>query len=475
MSQRQRPAKGHSIEYVLVLYGIPIKVTTESWQPVKDLYRKLLRMQPDEMQVDPGAVNIHPPSGGHQFPSASCSFRQEKVCKKLFKWLAGNFWHGSQLTAWLYVYEHEEGKLLSNNGVTSFCQPIDLETISPIKESFLLRVPVIAPSVTPPIANMLDYHNQRGRYSGNSLTIPHSYNSSSVIYVAPTSPAMPSAYDSNSSTRAYGQIPGPLTLTALSGQSMGTQQSLQQYAYQMSRNHRPSQNGPVWSPYVLSPASSMVYTTPSIATATTHAGYSTAPATAYPVAYGMSSPTATITSYPGYHANPDGTLVNTTQGAVSVDESRAVLVRNINHRADLEDIKAHFSRAGVIQHCDIGISRKDRRKCTAKIVFSDAQAAKAAAHRFNGTEFFGRLISTEVAKDDSPAERNRTVSEASLTELVPISPRARGGSGPLIVDGSEEDPIYEAAQPQASKKKGKSKETDQESVAKSVGMLRLGE
>ena len=103
MSQRRRPAKGLAVEYVLVLYGvgpydfchremmvsnhslqIPIKITTESWQPVKDLYRKLLRMQPDEMQVDPGAVNIHPPSEGYQFPSASCSFRQEKVCKKLF-------------------------------------------------------------------------------------------------------------------------------------------------------------------------------------------------------------------------------------------------------------------------------------------------------------------------------------------------------------------------------------------------------
>ena len=103
MSQRQRSTKGLAVEYVLVLYGvslselchceirmsnyalqIPIKITTESWQPVKDLYRKLLRMQPDEMQVDPGAVNIHPPSGGYQFPSASCSFRQEKVCKKLF-------------------------------------------------------------------------------------------------------------------------------------------------------------------------------------------------------------------------------------------------------------------------------------------------------------------------------------------------------------------------------------------------------
>ena len=454
---------------------IPIKISTESWQPVKDLYRKLLRMQPDEMQVDPGAVNIHPPSGGYQFPSASCSFRQEKVCKKLFsssyfsvfrqkgltrilEWLAGNFWHGSQLTAWLYIYEHGEGKLLSDNGVTSFSQPINLESISPIKESFLLRVPVLAPPMTLPVATMLDYQQQSGRYPGNQPALSHSYNSSDVIYAAPISLTTPSLYDSSSSAAAYGQSSGPLALTAVSDQSMGTQQRLQQYAYQMSRNHRPSQNGPVWSPYVLSSASSLVYTTTAIATATSYVDYPTAPVTAYPVAYGISGLPATMTPYLGYHENPDGTLVNTTQGAVPVDESRAVLVRNINHRADPEDVKAYFSSVGVIEHCDIGISRKDRRKCTAKIVFSNAREAKAAANRFNGTEFFGRLISAEVAKDDSPAERSRTVSEASLTELVPISPRARGGSGPLIVDGSEEDTVYEASQPRASRKKGNSKD-----------------
>ncbi|MCJ1438769.1 hypothetical protein MMC27_008159 [Xylographa pallens] len=415
-------------------------------------------MRPDEMQVDPGAVNIHPPSGGYQFPSASCSFRQEKVCKKLFKWLAGNFWHGSKLTAWLYVYDHGEGKLLSDSGFTGFSQPINLESISPIKESFLLRIPVLAAPMTLPVATMLDYQQQSGRYSGNQPALSHSYNSSNVIYATPISPTMPSAYDSSSSAAAYGQSSGPLALTAVSDQSMGTQQRLQQYAYQMSRNHRPSQNGPVWSPYVLSAASSLVYTTTAIATATSHVDYPTAPVTAYPVAYGMSGPPVTMTPYLGYHENPDGTLVNTTQGAVPVDESRAVLVRNINHRADPEDVKAYFSSVGVIEHCDIGISRKDRRKCTAKVVFSNAQEAKAAANRFNGTEFFGRLISTEVAKDDSPAERSRTVSEASLTELIPISPRTRGGSGPLIVNGSEEDTVYEASQPRASREKGKDKD-----------------
>ncbi|MCJ1389280.1 hypothetical protein MMC18_002136 [Xylographa bjoerkii] len=454
MSQRQRSAKGPSIEYVLVLYGIPIKITTESWQPVKDLYRKLLRMQPDEMQVDPGAVNIHPPS----------------------EWLAGNFWHGSQLTAWLYVYEHGEGKLLSDNGVTSFSQPINLESISPIKELFLLRLPVMAPPMTPPpmpspVATMLGCQDQSGRYSGNQPAISHSYNSSSVMYVVPMSPAMPSAYGSSNSVAAYGQMPGPSTMTAVAGQSMGAQQKLQHYAYQMSRNHRPSQNGPVWSPYVLSPASSAVYTTPAIVTATTHVGYSTAPATTYPIVYGISGLPAATTPYPGYHANPDGTLVNTTQGAVPVNESRAVLVRNINHRADPEDVKVHFSSAGVIQHCDIGISRKDRRKCTAKIVFSNAQEAKAAVNRFNGTGFFGRLISTEVAKDDSPGERSRTVSEASLTEPVPTSPQGRGGSGPLIVDGSEEDSVYEVTQPQGSRKKGKAKENGKSSGQHSRRML----
>ena len=309
--------------------------------------------------------------------------------------------------------------------------------------------------MTLPVATMLDYQNQSNRHSGNQPTISHPYNSSNVIYVAPMNPTMAATYGNSSSAVAYGQSCGPLTLP---GQTMGTQQRLQQYAYQMSRNHRPSQNGPVWSPYVLSPTSSVVYTTTAIATATSHVGYATAPITAYPVAYGMSGMTANVTPYLGYHENPDGTLVNTTQGAVPVDESRAILVRNINHRATPDDVKAYFSAIGVISHCEIGISRKDRRKCTAKIVFSNAQEAKAAANRFNGTEFFGRLISTEVAKDDSPAERSRTVSEASLTELVPVSPRARGGSGPLIVDGSEEDAVYEASQPKASRKKGKGRE-----------------
>ena len=335
---------------------------------------------------------------------------------------------------------------------------MNLESISPIKESFLLRVPVLAPPMTLPVATLLAYQNQNSRYSGDQPAVSHSYNSSNIIYAAPVRPTVPGAYGSSGSAAAYGQSSGPLTLTVMPGQSMGAQQRLQQYADQMSRNHRPGQNGPVWSPYVLSPASSVVYTTTAIATATSHVGYPTSPVTAYPVAYGMSGLTTTMTPYLGYHENPDGTLVNTTQGAVSVDESRAVLVRNINHRADPEDVKAYFSPVGVIEQCDIGISRKDRRKCTAKIVFSNAQEAKAAAHQFNGTEFFGRLISTEVAKDDSPAERSRTVSEASLTEMVPISPRARGGSGPLIVDGSEEDVVHEAAQPRASRKKGNGKD-----------------
>ena len=305
---------------------------------------------------------------------------------------------------------------------------------------------------------MLEYPGQGARYPSNQHNVQHSYNSSNVVFVAPMSPTMSSAFGGTNPAAAYGQLPSPLSMTAVSGQTMGAQQKLQQYAYQMLRNHRPSQNGPVWSPFVLSPANSVIYTDSGITTGTSHVGYPTAPVTAYPIAYNMPSITTTTTLYPGYHANPDGTLVNTTQGAVSVDESRAVLVRNINHRASPEDVKAHFSSTGVIQNCDISISRKDRRKCTAKIVFSTAKEAKTAASHFNSTEFFGRLISTEVAKDDSSTEHCRTASEASLTELVPISPRARGVSGPLIVDGSEEDSVHEVALPPTSTKKGKSKE-----------------
>ncbi|MCJ1286090.1 hypothetical protein MMC26_005433 [Xylographa opegraphella] len=462
MSQRQPSAKGVAVEYVLVLYGvslneprhllpmmsihsvqIPITITTKSWQPVKDLYRKLLRMKPDEMQVDLGAVNLHLPSGEHQFPSASYSFREEKVCQKLFKWLAGNFWHGSQLTAWLFVCEHGESKLLSDMSVTSFSQPINLESISPIKESLLLRIPVLAPPMNLPVTTMLDYQNQNDRYSGNLPARLHSYNSSN-----PT-------YSTGSSATAYGQSSGLSILTAVSGQSLAIQQRLQ-HAHRMSRNHRPGQNGPVWSPYVHSPTSAVVYTTTAIAKTTIHMNYPPASVATYPVTYGISGSTAIMTPYHDYHENPDRTLVNTIQGAVPVGESRAILVRNINHRASAEDVKAYFSSVGVIAHCEIGFGWKDKRKCTAKIVFSNAQEAIAAANRFNGVVFFGRLISTEVAKDDSTAERSRAASEALLSEIVPISPRVRCSSGPLIVDGSEEV-LYKASQPRASGKKGKGK------------------
>ena len=203
-------------------------------------------------------------------------------------------------------------------------------------------------------------------------------------------------------------------------------------------NHVPGQNGEVF--HAISATSSTTWANPSLTTAVPYNRYDTPLLQANPTAYTMPVGFMDTTPAHPYHANPDGILVNTTQGVIQVNGSRAVLVRNLNHRASPEDIRMHFSAVGLLQHCDISTSRKDKRKCTVRLTFSTAQEAKEAVKRFNNTSFIGRNISLEVAKDDS-IHGNRRTNEA-LAILTGTT--ANSGQGPVIVNGNDEDLLQEA-------------------------------
>ncbi|MCJ1409148.1 hypothetical protein MMC19_003226 [Ptychographa xylographoides] len=240
-------------------------------------------------------------------------------------------------------------------------------------------------------------------------------------------------------TYQLGHAPPPLRNTRHDVFMINEQ--LQQFAYQAFQCHRPSLNGPMSPSYM--PMSPVVWTAPLMATATPHSGYLPARATGYHMALGTPTTSSDPTTPFAYHANPNGSLVNTTQGTVHIDESRAVLIRNLNYRASLEDVRHFFSSAGRIEHCDIGASQKERKKCTARLRFVTAQEAKAAVAIFGSAKFMGRVITAEIAKDDSTIESGALGSNLASTELASIPPKARSGSGPLIIDGSNEIPTDE--------------------------------
>ena len=216
-------------------------------------------------------------------------------------------------------------------------------------------------------------------------------------------------------------------------------QILQQYALQAFMNHVPGQNGEVFR--AISATGSTTWTAPPLTAVVPYNRYNTPILQANPIAYTMPVGFGNTAPPHSYHANPDGTLVNTTQGVIQVNESRAILVRNLHHRASPEDVRTHFSSVGLIQHCDISTSRRDKRKCTVRLTYSTAQEAKEAVKRFNSTSFMGRDISVEVAKDDS-VDSIRTTNEAAVT---PTGTRANSGQGPVIVNGTDEDPLQEAS------------------------------
>lgn len=181
--------------------------------------------------------------------------------------------------------------------------------------------------------------------------------------------------------------------------------------------------------------------------------------------YDMSIASPTAMPSHSYHYNPDGTLVNTTQGVIPVNKSRAVMIRSLNHRASPEDVREYFSSAGTIEHCDIRASRDEKKKCTATLAYKTAEEANAAVRRFDGTNFMGRRISAEVAKDDSAVDSSswraisdvvvRRTSEATAAYSVP---RPTSKQGPLIVNGSDDNPLHEEATSSSKTDKGKGKE-----------------
>ena len=296
--------------------------------------------------------------------------------------------------------------------------------------------------------------------SRHSSSISNGYHSRS------SSISTSSMYESANSVIDYMQAPVVQSPLLANGQLNHpnlalAQHNVAQCAYPVFRTDRSSQIGQVCSPFA--DYNLVIGTAPPTATSASHGAYNVATVPRYTATYSMPvASTSAVLNY-SYHANPDGTLVNTTQGVIPVSESRAVVIRNLNHRASPEDVRVHFRSAGIIEHCDIGAPRNDKKKCTATITFRSAEEAKAAVRRFNGTKFMGRPISAEIAKDDSATDRCKAVSDVAVTRTEELTvprtvSRRKLRQGPLIVNGSDEDSVYEPATSSSQKSRGKGKE-----------------
>jgi hypothetical protein len=353
-------------------------------------------------------------------------------------------WYGSRLTVRLCKGD----KVLCQSVITPTDQPRRLELISPIKESMLLHQPQ-QPPIVPPMPLQI---------AGNSPP----YEVSSTVASFISSPIVPNAVHSPLSSVATTILySGTTRVTTAETQGMilanQAQNSMspmmtppvpQQYAFQTFQNHSFAGYSETQLPVTSSDTLQRI-AHPITANDPYGGGYGLISTSTYPVSYNYPPP-PTQPRYP-YHANPDGTLVNTTQGTVSMSESRAIVVRNLNFQATTEQIRAHFSSAGAVDVPDLATNRKEKKKCTRKITYDTAASARAAVAQFNGTDFQGRIISVEIAKDDSAIESNLGDSEQSLPEIASLSlgksspiqgpSESKARSGPLIVNGSDEDMI----------------------------------
>ena len=348
--------------------------------------------------------------------------------------LAGNSWYGSCLTVSLF---HGEHGLVAIRNQSTFPQPLQMESVSPIIDKSLIRSSNVVPRTMMP-------------------TLPHSQ------LLSPRSPQMPTPtvtthhahrlsnngpdmLDSFSRHRS-GSVQSQLkqfarsakttptsAVVALVGQYAGISiEQLQDQACQIARLYQPSQDGQVWMNHTL--AYSSLWTTSMITPSVTAFSSLQSPTVMpYPVTYPRLASFASHPPQPhAYHTNPNGTVVNTSWGAIPINDSRAVLIRNLHHEATPQAIKAHFSTVGEPESCDINVNSSNRRKCSALLTFRTPEEARAAVSLFHGTKFLDREIQAEVAKEDNSAgEGRRTVSDASST---------RSGQGPIIANGSDGDP-----------------------------------
>ena len=348
--------------------------------------------------------------------------------------LAGNSWYGSCLTVSLF---HGEHGLVAIRNQSMFPQPLQIEIVSPITDKSLIRSSIIVPrTVTPTLPH---FHLQSPR----SPQIPTP--TVATHHARCLSNSGPDMLDSFSRHRS-GSVQSQLkqfarsakitpasSVVALVGQYAGmTVEQLQDQACQIARLYQPSQDGQVWMNHALVYSSlwttSMI--TPSVAA---FSGMQPPSVMPYPVTYTRLASFANppLQSHP-YHTNPNGTIVNTSHGAIPINDSRAVLIRNLHHEATPQAIKAHFSTIGEPESCEINVNSSNRRKCSALLTFRTAEEARAAVSQFHGTKFLDREIQAEVAKEDNSAGGGRrTVSDASST---------RSGQGPIIANGSDGDP-----------------------------------
>ena len=160
-----------------------------------------------------------------------------------------------------------------------------------------------------------------------------------------------------------------------------------------------------------------------------------------------SAPTTTNLSHFSYHRNPDGTIVNTSNGTVPISLSRAVTVRNLNIKVTYMMVRNHFASVGPVELVDLKSSHgTNYKKRTAVVTYRSPTHARHAVERFNQTDWHGRHILVEVRKDDdtgeeeAASEKERKVGE-TVKQLPDEEVKAKNplSEGPLIANGSDEE------------------------------------
>ena len=348
--------------------------------------------------------------------------------------IAGNSWYGSCLTVSLF---HGERGLVAIRNESMFPQPLQMESVSPIIDKSLIRSSNVVPRTIMPTIPHYQLPSPRSpQIPTPAVTTHHTHRSSNSGLEVLDSFSRHRSGSVQSQLKHFARsakITPTSSVVALVGQYAGiTIEQLQDQACQIARLYQPSQDGQVWMNHTLAYSSlwNSSVIPPSV---TAFSGLQPQTVMPYPVTYtrlaSFASPPAQTHAY---HTNPNGTVVNTSWGTIPINDSRAVLIRNIHHEATPQAIKAHFATVGEPESCEINTNSSNRRKCSALLTFRTAEEARAAVSQFHSTKFLDREIQAEVAKEDNSASGGRrTLSDASST---------RSGQGPIIANGSDVDP-----------------------------------
>ena len=415
------------------------------WRPVKDLVRKIITGEPANVNVV------------RDCKTAFCSIRQEADATKAYSKAAiflhinhfsqystdcivGNKWHGATLTAALFKCGGGQTELLYTDNATLYPSPRQLESISPIPNVDI--APVLAPlsytrdpmdPIVQPILMNEQTNLSRGyapSATGNSLQnspIPQYTSALSAQGYLPPSASMYNiqshnaglSYMSSMSRTSFGNSTHPLA----------TEQQLRDQAWQAFRLYQPGQDGQEWEPNLNYRSPLWSASKPMIST-----GYSPSPM--MPMFDPSMNPVELSLSYSVpdkvYHMNPDGTLVNVSQGTVTT-VGRGIFVQNLKYEAKQNELEAHFGQAGEIERCVIK-KQSDSKQWSAVITFRYKNHATLAIEMFDGTQFLGRQI--RVRKDTQASTIDKPQIDKSKTATSPTTRSLDQIRRPVIVDGS---------------------------------------